>query len=157
MPKSYLNSQPPPNQLIEDWLTWTRASFERFISNDSSKIAGIMGINKVGDIQSLYMPFLYPRPLPMRLMLPPSSGMYSTCTASHRLFLPTHPTSDQLLPLRPLPKYHARFALRNLSNLGFLLIWHGQRRWHQLGWLSSQPLHQFSSGKLLSKATFTIL
>jgi hypothetical protein len=61
MPKSYLNSQPPPNLPSKDWLTWTRNSFERFIPNNSSKIAGIMGINKAGDIQSLYMPIIVPK------------------------------------------------------------------------------------------------
>ncbi len=61
MPKSYLNSQPPPNPPIKDWLTWTRASFKRFISDNSSKITGIMGINKAGDIQSLYMPIIVPK------------------------------------------------------------------------------------------------
>ncbi len=55
--KSYLKLQPPPNQPIVDWLTWTtRSLFERLLSKKSSKIAGIMGINKAGDIQSLYVP-----------------------------------------------------------------------------------------------------
>ncbi len=67
-----------------------------------------------------------------------------------------HLTLDQLLSLRPLPMYRARFAPRNLSNPGFFLIRHGQKQWYQLGWLSSQPLHQFSLGKLLSKAAFRI-
>ncbi len=35
--------------------------FKRFIPNNSSKIAGIMGINKAGDIQSLYMPIIVPK------------------------------------------------------------------------------------------------
>jgi hypothetical protein len=52
-PKSYLSSQPPPDPPSKDWLTWTRASIKIFIPNNSSKIAGIMGINKAEDIQSL--------------------------------------------------------------------------------------------------------
>jgi hypothetical protein len=63
MPKSYVNLHPPPNLPIEDWLTWTRALFERFISDNSSKIAGIKRINKAGDIQSLYMPIIVPKAL----------------------------------------------------------------------------------------------
>ncbi len=61
MPKSYLNLQPPPDLPSKDWLTWTRALFERFIPNNSTKITGIMGINKAGDIQSLYMPIIVPK------------------------------------------------------------------------------------------------
>ncbi len=53
--------QPPPNLPIEDWLTWMRTLYERFIPNNSSKIAGIMGINTAGDIQSLYMPDIVPK------------------------------------------------------------------------------------------------
>jgi hypothetical protein len=61
MPKSYLNLQPPPNLPSKDWLTWKRASFKRFIPNNSSKISGIMWINKAGDIPSLYMPIIVPK------------------------------------------------------------------------------------------------
>ncbi len=61
MPKSYLNLLPPPDLPSKDWLTWMRILFERFILKNSSKIAGIMGINKAGDIQSLYMPIIVPK------------------------------------------------------------------------------------------------
>ncbi len=156
MPKSYLNLQPPPNPPSNYWLTWTRALLERFIPNNSSKIAGIMGINKAGDIQSLYMPIIVPKAFADEVDASAIIGNVFNATVSHCLFLPTHLTLDQLLSLRPLPMYQARFAPRNLSNPGFLLIRHGQKQRYQSGWSSSQPLHQFSLGKLLSKAAFTI-
>ena len=62
MPKSYRKLQSPPDQPIKDWLTWTQALFKKLISDESTnKIAGIMGINKAGDIQSLYMPIIVPK------------------------------------------------------------------------------------------------
>ena len=52
MPKSYLKSQDPPDVPVEDWLTWSASVLESSITDPSNKIAGVMGINKAGDISS---------------------------------------------------------------------------------------------------------
>jgi len=56
MPKSYLKSQDPPNVPVEDWLTWSASVLESSITDPLNKIAGVMGINKPGDITYLIMP-----------------------------------------------------------------------------------------------------
>ena len=56
MPKSFLKSQNPPDVPVEDWLTWSASTLETNIADPSKKIAGLMGINKAGDITHLIMP-----------------------------------------------------------------------------------------------------
>ena len=56
MPKSFLKSQDPPDVPVEDWLTWSASTLETNIADPSKKIAGVMGINKAGDITHLIMP-----------------------------------------------------------------------------------------------------
>jgi hypothetical protein len=60
MPKSYIISKPPLDQSVEDWLKWTRLDYERELSVISPTLAAIMGINKAGDIQYLFMPTIIP-------------------------------------------------------------------------------------------------
>jgi len=61
MPNSYVLSKPPPDQPVEDWLKWTRLDYKRELSASSPKLAAIMGINKAGDIQYLFMPTTIPK------------------------------------------------------------------------------------------------
>jgi len=63
MPKSYLKSQDPTNVSVEDWLTWSASVLESSITDPSNKIAGVMGINKAGDITYLIMPTVVPNAL----------------------------------------------------------------------------------------------
>jgi hypothetical protein len=63
MPKSYLKSQDPPDDPIENWLTWSPSELESSIAESSNKIAGVMGINKAGDITYLIMPTVVPNAL----------------------------------------------------------------------------------------------
>ena len=63
MPKSYLASQPPPNVPVKDWLTWLVSKLESSIVDASNKIAGVMGINKAGDLQYVFMPVIVPKAL----------------------------------------------------------------------------------------------
>jgi hypothetical protein len=56
MPKSFLKSQDPPDVPVEDWLTWSASTLESNIADPFNKIAGVMGINKAGDITHLIMP-----------------------------------------------------------------------------------------------------
>jgi hypothetical protein len=63
MPKSYLDSQSPPNFPIKDWLTWLVLKLESSIVDASNKIAGLMGINKAGDLQYVFMPVIVPKAL----------------------------------------------------------------------------------------------
>jgi len=60
MPKSYIVSKPPLDQSVEDWLKWTRSDFEHELSAILPTLAAIMGINKAGDIQYLFMPTIIP-------------------------------------------------------------------------------------------------
>ena len=61
MPNSYVLSKPPPDQPVEDWLKWTRSGYERELSASLPTLAAIMGINKAGDIQYLFMPTIIPK------------------------------------------------------------------------------------------------
>ncbi len=61
MPKSYIVSKPPLDQSVEDWLKWTRSDFERKLSAISPTLTAIMGINKAGGIQYLFMPTIIPK------------------------------------------------------------------------------------------------
>ncbi len=61
MPKSYPKSAAPPDQPVKDWLTWTRAKLKAQLSENLNKIAALMGIDRVGDVQYLYMPIIIPR------------------------------------------------------------------------------------------------
>ncbi len=63
MPKSYLASKPPPDVPVEDWLTWLVSKLESSIVDASNKIAGVMGINKAGDLQYVFMPVIVPKAL----------------------------------------------------------------------------------------------
>jgi hypothetical protein len=51
----------PPDQSVEDWLTWTKAKLEAQLSENPNKIAALMGINRGGGVQYLYMPIIIPR------------------------------------------------------------------------------------------------
>ena len=63
MPKSYLTSEPPPDVPVVNWLTWSASTLEASIADSSDKIAGVMGINKAGDIAHLIMPTIVPTAL----------------------------------------------------------------------------------------------
>ena len=63
MPKSYLKSQDPPDVPVENWLTWSPSVLESNINDPSNKIAGLMGINKAGDITYLIKPTAVPNAL----------------------------------------------------------------------------------------------
>ncbi len=61
MPKSYLKEKTPPKQPPMGWLAWPMSKFEANIAKEGSSIASIMGINKAGDLQSLFMPKIVPQ------------------------------------------------------------------------------------------------
>ncbi len=61
MPKSYLKLQPLPKKFPTDWLSWSMSTLEANIAKEGTNIAGIMGINKPGDLQSLFMPKIVPQ------------------------------------------------------------------------------------------------
>ena len=63
MPKSYLSSQAPPDVPVDTWLTWSPPTLEESIADASNKIAGVMGINKAGDITHLFMPIIVKKAL----------------------------------------------------------------------------------------------
>ena len=69
MPKSYLKSQTPPNNPVNDWLLWSASQLESFIGNPSNKIASILGINKAGDWQYIIMPTIVPKALGAALVV----------------------------------------------------------------------------------------
>jgi len=61
MPNHYLKSQPPPDKPVDDWLLWSESQLESHINDPSKKIAGILGINKAGDLQHIFMPTIVPK------------------------------------------------------------------------------------------------
>ena len=56
MPKHWLTSKPAPNPPISDWLKWLCQDLEHYISED--KVAAIIGVNKMGDIKTIYSPII---------------------------------------------------------------------------------------------------
>jgi len=61
MPNHYLKSQPPPDKPVNDWLLLSEFQLESHIDDPSKKIAGILGINKTGDLQHIFMPTIVPK------------------------------------------------------------------------------------------------
>ena len=59
MSKNWLTSKPAPEPPVSDWLKWSGQDLERYIA-ESDKIAAIIGINKMGDIETMYSPILIP-------------------------------------------------------------------------------------------------
>jgi hypothetical protein len=55
MPTSYLDSSPPPEISINDWLGWLSDDLER-INNDDTYIAALVGINRSCDVQNIFKP-----------------------------------------------------------------------------------------------------
>ena len=53
--RNHSSSLDPPDGPVEDWLTWSASTLETNIADPSKKIAGVMGINKAGDITHLIM------------------------------------------------------------------------------------------------------
>jgi hypothetical protein len=62
MPNYWLTSKPAPDPPILDWLRWSGKELEQHIA-DSGAIVAVMGINKMGDIQVLYIPIIIPNAL----------------------------------------------------------------------------------------------
>ena len=58
MTNYWLTSKPAPDPPILDWLRWLGKELEQHIA-DSSAIAAVMGINKMGDVQVLYQMLLH--------------------------------------------------------------------------------------------------
>ena len=69
MLKSNLKSQTPRDNPVNDWLLWSASQLESFIGNPSSKIAGILGINKAMDLQYIIMPTIIPKALGAALVV----------------------------------------------------------------------------------------
>jgi hypothetical protein len=63
MPKAYLYLYPLPDNPVKDWLTWSNSELELSIIDASKKIAGLIGINKAGDLQYICMPIFIPSAL----------------------------------------------------------------------------------------------
>ena len=53
MPMSYLDSSPPPEISINNWLGWLTDDLVK-INNDDTYIAALVGINRSGNIQNIY-------------------------------------------------------------------------------------------------------
>ena len=89
MPKSFLKSQDPPNVPVEDWLTWSASTLETNIADPFNKIAGVMGINKAGDITHLIMPTIVTNALGESLVI-----LGNNCDVSNEPSLVYIDTSD---------------------------------------------------------------
>jgi hypothetical protein len=59
MPKYWLASKPAPNPPVLDWLKWLGQDLEHHIAR-SGTISAIIGINKMGDLQTIYSPIIFP-------------------------------------------------------------------------------------------------
>ena len=55
MPATYLTSSVGPDQPIDDWLSWSKKDYEK-IKDDDTFVAALLGINRSGDIQTMYKP-----------------------------------------------------------------------------------------------------
>ncbi len=59
MPKYWLASKPAPNPPVLDWLKWLGQDLEHHIAG-SGTIGAIIGINKMGEFQTIYSPIIIP-------------------------------------------------------------------------------------------------
>ncbi len=59
MPKNWLTSKLAPSPPVLDWLKWTGQDLKRHIT-ESGTVAAIIGINKMGDLQTIYNPIIIP-------------------------------------------------------------------------------------------------
>ena len=59
MPKNWLTSKPAPDPPVLDWLKWTGQDLKRHIAK-SGMVAAIIGINKMGDLQTIFSPIIIP-------------------------------------------------------------------------------------------------
>ena len=59
MPKHWLASKTAPTPPVLDWMKWSGQDLERHIAKLAT-IGAITGINKMGDIQTIYSPILIP-------------------------------------------------------------------------------------------------
>jgi hypothetical protein len=59
MPKYWLASKPAPNPPVLDWLKWSGQDLECLIAR-SGTVGAIIGINKMGDFQTIYSPIIIP-------------------------------------------------------------------------------------------------
>jgi len=55
MPATYLTSSVEPDQPIDNWLSWLSKDYEK-IKDDDTFVAALLGINRSGDIQTMYKP-----------------------------------------------------------------------------------------------------
>ena len=133
MPTSYLDSSPPPEMSIDDWLGWSVDDLVR-ISNDDTYIAALVGINRSGDIQNIYKPIVVKddssgkikaiigngskyktNPGPVYIK---SDGLGSVYLLEK---LPKMPT--ELCPPNPLPKaYITATAWEDTNDVGICLV-----------------------------------
>ena len=56
MPKNWLDSKPAPDPPVLDWLKWTSHDLERHTT--SGTVAAIIGLNKMGDLQTIFSPIV---------------------------------------------------------------------------------------------------
>ena len=56
MPKNWLASKPAPDPPVLDWLKWTAHDLERHTI--SGTVAAIIGLNKMGDLQTIFSPIV---------------------------------------------------------------------------------------------------
>jgi hypothetical protein len=59
MPKNWLTSKLAPDPPVLDWLKWMGQDLEHHIA-ESGRVAAIIGINKMGDLQTIYSPIIIP-------------------------------------------------------------------------------------------------
>jgi hypothetical protein len=59
MPKNWLTSKPAPDPPVLDWFKWTGQDLKRHIA-ESGTVAAIIGINKMGDLQTIFSPIIIP-------------------------------------------------------------------------------------------------
>jgi hypothetical protein len=62
MPKYWLTSKPAPNPPVLDWLKWSGQDLKHRIAG-SGTIGAIIGIGKMGDLQTIYSPIIIPNAL----------------------------------------------------------------------------------------------
>jgi hypothetical protein len=59
MPKNWLTSKPAPDPPVLDWLKWMGQDLECHIA-ESGRVAASIGINKMGDLQTIFSPIIIP-------------------------------------------------------------------------------------------------
>jgi hypothetical protein len=132
MPMSYLDSSPPPEISINNWLGWSTNDLVR-INNNDKHIAALVGINRSGDIQNIYKPIVVKDDSSKTKAIIGNGSQYKTKSSS--VYIESDGLSSvylleklskippEICPPNPLPKAYIRMPVwEDTTDIGICLV-----------------------------------